>query len=160
MKNVCALLLVAVILVAVVAFPALAQDKTAMAAESEVRTTLAAFILAFNNLDWERFRIAFADDATVFYPRAFPHRADGRAEFEQTFRHVFEEIRAGKTKGPYMDLQPVDLKIQITGDVAIATFHLDDRLGSLNRRTIVLQKRANGWKIIHLHASEVRLASN
>jgi hypothetical protein len=38
-----------------------------------------------------------------------------------------------------------------------------DRAGLLNRRTInghaiVLWKKMNGWKIIHLHASEVRLS--
>ena len=55
-----------------------------------------------------------------------------------------------------MDLQPKDLQIQLAGDqVAIATFHLDDRPGFLNRRTIVLQKIERTWKIIHIHASEV-----
>jgi ketosteroid isomerase-like protein len=100
-----------------------------------------------------------ADDATVFYPRAVPNRADGRAEFERTFRQVFEQIRAGRTTGPYMDIQPRDLKIQIAGDVAIVTFHLDDRPGFINRRTVILKKLAPGWKIIHLHASEVAKSS-
>jgi hypothetical protein len=54
-----------------------------------------------------------------------------------------------------MDLQPRDLNIQIFGEVAIATFHLDDRPGFLNRRTIVLHNTPEGWKIVHLHASEV-----
>jgi len=153
MKNLCALFLMAVL-----ASSAFAQANPGGTAELEVRKTLADFIQAFDNLDWEQFRAAFADDATVFYPRAFPNRADGRAEFERTFRRVFEEIRAGRSKGPFMDLQPRDLKIKIAADVAIATFHLDDRPGFLNRRTIVLQKGLGAWKIIHLHASEVRLA--
>jgi ketosteroid isomerase-like protein len=54
-----------------------------------------------------------------------------------------------------MDIQPRDLELQMSGTVAIATFHLDDRPGFLNRRTIVLRKQPSGWKIIHLHASEV-----
>jgi ketosteroid isomerase-like protein len=124
-------------------------------AEAEVRKTLADFIQAFDNLDWDSFRASFADDATVFYPREFPYLAAGRQEFEQTFQRVFERIRAGRTRGPYMDIQPKGLKLQIAGDVAIATFHLDDRPGFLNRRTVVLQKQSSGWKIIHLHASEV-----
>ena len=125
--------------------------------EAEVRQTLAGFIQAFDNLDWETFRAAFADNATVFYPRQIQTRADGRAEFEKFFQQVFESIRAGKTKGPYMNLQPRDLKVQLAGDVAIATFFLDDRPGFLNRRTIVFKKQANAWKIIHLHASEIAL---
>jgi ketosteroid isomerase-like protein len=124
-------------------------------AEAEVRKTLADFIQAFDNLDWDRFCAAFSDDATVFYPREFPNRANGRQEYERTFQKVFDRIRAGRTQGPYMDIQPRDLHLQIAGNIAIVTFHLDDRPGFLNRRTVVLQKQPSGWKIIHLHASEV-----
>jgi hypothetical protein len=42
-------------------------------------------------------------------------------------------------------------------DVAIVTFHLDDRPSVLNRRTIVWQQTKSGWKIVHIHASEVAL---
>ncbi len=58
---------------------------------------------------------------------------------------------------PYMDIQPKDLRIQVFGNTAIATFHLGDRAGLLNRRTIVLNKTEAGWKIVHLHASEVAM---
>ena len=140
---------------------AFGQTKTpASNPETEVRQTLSNFIQAFDNLDWEKFRNTFADDATVFYPREFPQRASGRTEIETNFRHVFEQIRGNATKPPYMDIQPRDLSIQMLGNVAIATFHLDDRPGVLNRRTIILSKTASGWKIVHLHASEVRLPSN
>jgi ketosteroid isomerase-like protein len=98
--------------------------------------------------------LLFSDDATVFYPRRFPQRSNGRAEFEKSFKVVFDQIRGGKTRPPYMDLQPKDMKIQVFGTVAIATFHLDDRIGFLNRRTLVLNKTKAGWKIVHLHASE------
>ncbi len=148
-KALCALL---------IAIPLLAQPKPSTT-ESEVRAALAQFIHAFDNLDWEGFRSAFDDDATVFYPRAFPARATGRTEFEKTFKQVFEQIRNGRTAPPYMDIQPKDLHLQLFGDLAIATFHLDDRAGFLNRRTIVLQKEQKGWKIVHLHASEVALPS-
>ena len=124
-------------------------------AESEVRDTLAKFVKAFDNLDWESFRLAFDDNATVFYPRAIPARATGRPEFERSFKMVFEQIRNGRTAPPYMDIQPRDMKIQMFGNLAIATFHLDDRPGFLNRRTIVLNRTPVGWKIVHLHASEV-----
>jgi hypothetical protein len=107
--------------------------------------------------NWEGFRAAFDDNATVFYPRAFAERAIGRAEFEKTFKIVFEQIRAGRTVPPYMHIEPRGLTIQMLGDTAIATFHLDDRAGFLNRRTIVLHKTTAGWKIVHLHASEVAL---
>jgi ketosteroid isomerase-like protein len=142
-----------------VAPSALAQGKPLVSAEPEVRDALAKFVYAFDNLDWEAFRLAFDDNATVFYPRAFPERANGRAEFEKTFKVVFQQIRGGKTAAPYMDIQPKDMKVQMFGDCAIATFHLDDRPGLLNRRTIVLTKTNAGWKIVHLHASEVPTTS-
>jgi len=126
--------------------------------ESEIRAALAKFIRAFDNLDWEGFRLAFDDRATVFYPRAVPERATGRAEFERTFKTVFEQIRDGRATAPYMDIQPKDMDIQMFGDIAIATFHLDDRPAFLNRRTIVLSKSATGWKIVHLHASEIPIS--
>jgi len=133
--------------------------KDSVSPEAEVQSSLSKFITAFDNLDWEAFRLSFEDDATVFYPRAVPERANGRSEFERTFRTVFEQIRKGRNSGPYMDIQPRKLQIQMLGDVAIVTFHLDDRPGFLNRRTIVFHKTGSGWKIAHLHASEVAVAA-
>jgi ketosteroid isomerase-like protein len=130
-----------------------------VSADLQVREALARFVQAFDDLDWETFRSAFDDNATVFYPRAFPERANGRAEFEKTFKTVFEQIRSGKTAAPYMDIQPKEMKIQLFDNVAIVTFHLDDRAGFVNRRTVVLNKSATGWKIVHLHASEVSVTS-
>ena len=134
-----------------------AQSQTAPA-DADIRETIAHFIRAFDDLDWEHFRLAFDDHATLFYPRAMPQRADGRAEFEKAFKTVFQQIRGSKTAAPYMDIQPKDLRIQLFGDIAIVTFHLDDKPGFLNRRTIVLNKTEKGWKIVHLHASEVSVS--
>jgi ketosteroid isomerase-like protein len=136
----------------------LSQTRPSGGGQEEIRRFLSEFINAFDNLNWEKFRNAFTDDATVFYPREIAHRANGRTEVEENFKHVFEQIRAGRSKGPYMDIQPRELQMQVLGDVAIVTFHLDDRPGFINRRTLVLRKTAVGWKIAHLHASEVAIA--
>jgi ketosteroid isomerase-like protein len=137
----------------------MSQGSPAAEAQKEIRTFLSDFIFAFDNLDWDKFRSAFADDATVFYPRDRANRANGRVEFEQYFKKVFEQIRAGRSKGPYMDLQPRELRIQLLGEAAIVTFHLDDRPGFINRRTLILRESTAGWKIVHLHASEVASAA-
>lgn len=127
---------------------------------SDLKTALARFVTAFDNLDWESFRQSFEDNATVFYPRAIPARAHGRTEFEHAFKKVFEQIRGNRTSPPYMDIQPKDLLIQDAGDgVAIVTFHLTDRPGLLNRRTMVWRRTHGVWKIVHLHASEVAIDS-
>jgi ketosteroid isomerase-like protein len=125
--------------------------------EVAVRTTLDRFLVAFENLQWDAFRNSFADDATVFYPRAMAQRAEGRGQFEAGFKKVFEQIRGNQTKPPYMRVEPRDLQVKMLGEVAIITFHLDDRPGFLNRRTIVMKKFGNEWKIVHLHASEVKV---
>jgi len=148
--------LVSLLLLVMVCVPVLAQPA-ATSGDADVRQTLAKFVRAFDDLDWDSFRLSFEDDATVFYPRAFPERADGREQYEKAFKIIFAQIRDGKTKAPFMDLQPKNLKIQMFGDLAIATFHLDDRPGFLNRRTLVLRRGPAGWKIVHLHASEVTL---
>jgi ketosteroid isomerase-like protein len=147
---------VSIVLLLLLSSASFAQ-KLPASSETQVREALAQFIHAFENLDWEGFRAAFDDNATVFYPRAFPERTSGRAEFEKTFKIVFEQIRGGKTVPPYMYIEPRALAVQMFGETAIATFHLDDRAGFLNRRTLVLHKTAAGWKIVHLHASEVAL---
>lgn len=128
--------------------------------EAHVRRTLSQFVEAFDNLEWERFAGFFADDATMFQPRKFPRRAENKSEIEAQFRQVFEVIRGSQSKPPYMDLQSRDLRVQmLTPDVAIVTFHLDDRPGLLNRRTIVWQHLKSGWKIVHIHASELALTA-
>ena len=127
--------------------------------ESEVRQTLSQFVQAFDNLDWDRFTAFFSDDATMFQPRRFPRRTENKSEIESQFRQVFETLRGTQTRPPYMDLQPRDLRIQmLSKNVALVTFHLDDRPALLNRRTIVWQHFKTGWKIVHIHASEVPLS--
>jgi hypothetical protein len=61
----------ALLLLLLVSHSVFAQAKPT-SAKSEVRDALARFIYAFDNLDWESFRFAFDDNATVFYPRTIP----------------------------------------------------------------------------------------
>jgi ketosteroid isomerase-like protein len=127
--------------------------------EAEVRRALAQFLQVFDQLEWEQFTAFFADDATMFQPRKFVRRANDKSEIESEFRQIFDDIRGSQTKPPYMDLQPRDLRIQMLGDdVAIVTFHLDNHPGLLNRRTLIWQHFKTGWKIVHIHASELPIA--
>jgi ketosteroid isomerase-like protein len=143
----------ALVLVLMLCGTALAAEQSP---EAEVRQTLDQFVQAFDNLDWNGFTSFFAEDATMFQPRRFLRRASGKAEIESQFQEIFPEIRGQRTKPPFMDLRPLDLRVQMLGaDAAIVTFHLDDRPGMLNRRTIVFQRLKSGWKIVHIHASEL-----
>jgi hypothetical protein len=54
-----------------------------------------------------------------------------------------------------MNLQPQDLQVQILSrDVGLASFHLVDG-ATISRRTIVFKLTSDGWKIVHLHASNI-----
>jgi hypothetical protein len=66
----------AVVLSLLLVFSVRIQAQT-VREELQVRETLSRFVRAFDDLDWETFRLTFDDGATVFYPRAFPERATG-----------------------------------------------------------------------------------
>lgn len=151
----------------IVAFVAFGNWQSALAQSqppsdsAEVKETTEQFLKAFINLNWERFSGFFAADATVFFPPSarFPGRANNKRELEAVFRTVFENARKQKSSPPYLDIEPKDLKIQMLGDMAIVTFHLEDP-DSTGRRTIVLQKQGERWLIVHLHASNIPVAKS
>ena len=122
---------------------------------SAVRAALDEFLTAFDHLDWERFRRCFASDATVFFPwDLHPRRADGTTEVEAEFKRFFEEVRTRAAGPPYLNLVPHDVTIQVWQDVALVTFHLD-RPPTIGRRTLVLQRQTQQWRLVHLHASGI-----
>jgi hypothetical protein len=54
-----------------------------------------------------------------------------------------------------MSLKPLDLRVEeLSKDVALVTFHLVDG-GLVNRRTLVFKRELNGWKIVHIQASNI-----
>ena len=113
---------------------------------STVELALSTFLDAFGDLDRARMDACFTDDATVFPRFGGPrHRGFWIAEFDTW--------RATRPGPPYHRVEPKDLHIQPLGEVAVATFHLDSVPEVLGRRTLVLVRTPDGWKIAHLHAS-------
>ncbi|HET7435267.1 MAG TPA: nuclear transport factor 2 family protein [Thermoanaerobaculia bacterium] len=91
----------------------------------------------------------FADDATVYFPiNDVPLRADGRAAIEAVFRKYFTSPSRGH-------FEPANLHVQRAGDAAIVTFEIRNP-NVTSRRTLVLRARGGTWKIVHLHASNIR----
>ena len=122
-----------------------------------VATALHRFLTAFENLDWVPFRASFSETATVFHPApGMADRVTGPRGIDSTFRAVFADIRAHATGGPpYHRLVPTDLRIQpLSPGLVLVTFHLRnaERLG---RRTVIFRVEDTGWRILHLHASNV-----
>jgi hypothetical protein len=123
-----------------------------------IEQALSSFLTAFNNLDWPAFRACFSDDATVFHPAA-PNvmRNESPEQFDNAWLGVFERIKrtSGRPAPPYMDLKPQDLRVnQLSPEVGLVTFHLIDG-NTVSRRTLVLKLFPDGWKIVHIHASNI-----
>jgi len=123
-----------------------------------VRAAVDEFIHAFDRLEWQRFRRCFAPAVTVFFPfDTNPRRADGKAEVEAGFKRFFDEVRAKATGPSYLGLAPRGVTVRVWRDVALVTFHLDGVTGlpGTGRRTLLLERRAEQWRIVHLHASNI-----
>jgi hypothetical protein len=54
-----------------------------------------------------------------------------------------------------LQINPKDINIQLYPQTAIVTFHLGDGETRLSRRTLVMVKQNENWKIAHLHALSV-----
>ncbi|MBI3651114.1 MAG: nuclear transport factor 2 family protein [Acidobacteria bacterium] len=128
-------------------------------ARKDVELAFKRFITAFNNLDWDEFRMALADEVTVFNPD-IPEapsigRLNGRQQVKEGFKSVFEASRKQASGPPYLHLVPKEVRIQVYGDTALVTFEFDRAGNSLGRRTLVFHRQGHAWKIVHIHASNV-----
>jgi ketosteroid isomerase-like protein len=136
-----------------------AQEKTlANPKTASIEEAWSTFLTAFDNLDWQAFRNCFSSTPTIFHPAA-PNirRIDSPDQFEKAWLGVFERIKksSGHTSPPYTSLDPLDLRVEkLSEDVALVTFHLIDG-STVNRRTLVFKREPNGWKIVHIHASNI-----
>ena len=129
---------------------------------AEAETALRTFLKAFENDDLAAMEASFAPDATAFDPvvayaaKSSPdldlaalHRQPG---MPPVMRDLVQSSLKTGSGPPYRHLDPKGLLVQVEGDVAICTFHLENP-GSRARRTIVLVRRGGAWRILHIHAS-------
>ena len=114
--------------------------------------TATAFLDAFRQMDEARFDRFFAPEVTMFFPDGgFPTaRVEGRDAVLAVFHGLFGRARSGGRAR--LNITPLDERIQTFGDTAIVTFRLDGG-DSVGRRTIVLRRMGDDWRIIHFHAS-------
>jgi ketosteroid isomerase-like protein len=94
----------------------------------------------------------------LFFPSPEPPlRFSGKQSIQKQFDSVFAQIRihSSATERPFHQLEPHDLLVQIvTAETALVSFHLlnPERIA---RRTLFLTQSEGGWRIQHLHASNV-----
>jgi hypothetical protein len=146
------------------ALPVSSQNSS----EAEVRGVINGFLAAFQDLNWPAFRKCWADHPIIFHPSAgiYPpgSRIDDPETFDAVWKTFFETTRKsaarrGVATPPFMKLSPEDLRIDFPSPaVAVVTFHLRSSTSSIGRRMFVLARTALGWKITHLHASNLSLS--
>ena len=112
-------------LLALTSTPARAQEPDSTRAE--VPRAAEAFVDAFNDLDWDRFEDAWAEDASAFFPMPeYPARLNGRDTIVTAFKSIFADLPDRFEGPPYLSIDPVDLRIAVVGTAAVVTFHLGD----------------------------------
>ena len=122
--------------------------------QKDVERVIGDFLVAFSNRDFAVFVPYFSEDATVFFPpsAAAPlGRVRGRSEIERTFKTIFDAYPPRTTRAP-APIAPQDLLIQEFDGHAVVTFQLGSETAR-QRRTFVLKRIGDEWKIVHLHGS-------
>ena len=139
------------ILLLLMNFSVKAQHKDSIAVIKSVNN----FVTAFNNFNWTAFRESFTDDATIFYPYWNQvSRIQGKQEIEKAWLTIFPEFVDTKNSRK-LQISPKNIKLQLYQQTAIVTFHLGDGVNTLSRRTLIMVKKKQSWKIAHLHASNL-----
>jgi uncharacterized protein (TIGR02246 family) len=121
--------------------------------EASLRAAVNDFVSAVNALDADKLASFFEDDATAFLPVPdSPSRVVGRAAIAAEFHRFFDPEKK-TSSGRSVVAKEVDVRFE--GDVAIVTF--DAGSGTVvSRRSLVFACRGGVWKIVHLHASNIR----
>ncbi len=141
-----------------VASPAPAAAEKLSPKEQAVLNVIEGFMAALNAADIDKLSPYFAPDATMFFPLApLSHRLENKDQIVKVFTVFFQSIRKGKSGPDYMSLVPEDLRIQVYGDAALATFHFKGP-DLISRRTLVLARQGGKWLVVHMHASGIVVA--
>ena len=116
---------------------------------ADVRVFVERFVQSVNASNTDDFVACFAPDASAFFPSgATAARRTGLDAIRKAVQPVF----AQGPRNPPAQLK--DLIITTTAEMAVASFDASDGAAH-SRRTLVLQRLAGEWKIVHLHASNV-----
>jgi ketosteroid isomerase-like protein len=120
--------------------------------ESIIRQAVAEFLAAFGPLDLPKLAYWMAPEITAFLPFA-PGRVDGRPALVRAFEGLFVSLRQQMAGPSYLQLEADRTKVLLSEGIAVVSFELPHP-SSIGHRTLVFKKLADGWRIVHAHASE------
>jgi ketosteroid isomerase-like protein len=130
------------------------------AVEKSVLSVAQRFVHGIETYDAEAAAREFDAAAVVFMPGSAP-RLSGIEAIRADLHAQFDEGRAaGRTRV----ITPRRPNLQVFGDTAILTFELGGEApgspgatGVLSRRTLVMHRFADAWRIVHLHGSNFQV---
>jgi ketosteroid isomerase-like protein len=116
----------------------------------EALAAVEEFVAAFNALDIARLSACFSEQASLYPPADTPSELiEGKAAVLEHFGRVF---RLESPQGP--GIRPQQITLHPLGtEAALVTFGFRRAGGSVGKRSIVLAKETQDWRIVHIHAS-------
>lgn len=147
-------LLVALVAIGSVAVQQIPSSNPSTSAGEEILKVVKDFNEAFAGNDVPQYFSYIDPGITVITP-ANPYRVEGVADDREEFEF---SLRSGVSRvGHFQEMQP---KVQLFGSTAVVTYFSRGSYGpegkekvAYYKETDVLTKRANGWKIVHIHLS-------
>lgn len=128
--------------------PALAVD--------EIAGALTAFLAAVDAGDADALERCLDPDASMYFPFAdTPGLAEGRDAITARFARLFAAWRRRGRVPPYVGFEPAHMRVRPAGHGhALATFTVGID-GAAGRRSALLRRSVETWRILHLHASNL-----
>jgi len=125
---------------------------------AEIERVVTGFLAAVDAGDRASLGECFATEATMYFPfDDTPDLVEGRAAILQRFDRLFGAWRRRGLSTPYVGFSPKQFRARAAGPGhALATFTVGIE-GAPGRRSVLLRQCGAGWKILHLHASNLSL---
>jgi predicted enzyme related to lactoylglutathione lyase len=136
------------------------QPPAAGAAAPEgFAATIRRFLEAVDAGDEAALAGCFDPEASMYFPfREPPGLVEGREAIITRFRGLFAAWRRREKAPPFVGFVPQELSVRAAGPGhALATFIVGIE-GSSGRRTALGRQTLEGWRILHLHASNPGVA--
>ena len=141
------------LVVALISFSVMAEQHES--GDAEVRDAVEAFNGAYASNNMEAYFSNYTDDATVYFYGARQKVSAYREEWTETI-----DAGGGVEKNELSDVQ---VQVMPSGDVAVATYFIDNRTrdpdGSTTTvrafETDVWQRIDDAWKVVSLHYTEI-----
>lgn len=132
------------------------RDAAVPSAE-EIERVVTGFLAAVDAGDRALLGESFDPEATMYFPfDDTPDLVAGRAAILERFDRLFAAWQRRGVATPYVGFAPKQLQTHGAGPGhALATFTVGIE-GAPGRRSVLLRRSAAGWRILHLHASNLR----